>query len=95
MVKYEAMFILNPDLSEEEKKNLFNQIKDTVSKNNGSVLQASVWQERRKLCYPIKKHQEGLYYLMDFSTAADSLKEINQAYKLNEHILRVLITRRE
>jgi len=95
MNKYEAMFILKPDLTEEDRKALFNQINEAVSKNQGNVTAASVWAEKRKLTFPIRKYQEGLYYLMNFSIASQAVKEVNQAYKLNENILRVLITRVE
>lgn len=93
MNKYEAMFIIKPDLSEEGKKALFNQINDAVSKNNGTVTNGSVWLEKRKLCFPIKKFQDGLYYLMNFSLPSLALKEIGHAYNLNEGILRILISR--
>jgi len=95
MNKYEAMFIIKPDLSEEERKTLFSQINDAVSKNNGNMSGGSVWLERRKLYFPIKKYREGLYYLLNFSLSPLVVKEIRHAYKLNENILRVLITKVE
>ena len=95
MNKYEAMFIVKPDLSEEERKNLFGQINDVVAKNNGKVIEGSVWSERRKLIFPIKKYREGVYYLLNFSLAPLIIKEIIHTYNLNENILRVLITKVE
>ncbi len=93
MNKYEAMFILKPGLTEEERGNLFKQIEDVVSKNKGSVSSGAVWAEKRKLCFTIKKQQEGVYYLLNFQIAPQAIKELNPAYSLNENILRVLITR--
>ncbi len=95
MNKYEALFIIRPDLSEDERKNLFNQISEAVSKNQGNISQGSVWAERRKLFSSIKKNKEGMYYLLNFSVAPSAIKEINHAYTLNENILRVLITKSE
>lgn len=92
MEKYEAMFILKPNLGEEEKGSLFEQIKNAVIKNRGSVSNASIWSEKRKLCFPIKKYQEGIYYLMNFTVEPEGISSINHTYKLNENILRVLIT---
>ena len=80
MKKYEAMFIIKPDLSDEEKKALFNQIGEAVTKNNGNVIAASVWSEKRKLFFPIKRYREGTYYLLEFTLAPTSVKDINQAY---------------
>lgn len=95
MQNYEAMFIVKPDLSEAEKKSLFTQINDTVVKNSGNVQQANVWSEKRKLCFPINKHKEGIYYLMNFAIEQAEIVKINHSYKLNENILRVLITKAE
>jgi len=95
MNKYEAMFIAKPDLSEEERKTLFNQIAEVVTKNQGSVSASSVWAERKKLYFPLKKQNEGLYYLVNFSMQPLVIKDITHAYKLNENILRVLISKSE
>jgi len=95
MNKYEAMFIVRPDLSDDDKKNLFSQINDAVVKNNGNVTQASVWLEKRKLYFTMKKCQDGLYYLMNFSVAPEQIEKMRHAYSINENILRVLITVKE
>lgn len=92
MNKYEGMFILKPDLTEEERKVIFAHIAEAITKNNGQVAEAAVWAEKKKLCFPIKKQQEGLYYLVNFSAPPASIKDVKQAYTLNENILRVLIT---
>ena len=95
MNKYEAMCIVKPDLAEEERKTLFSQINDAITKNQGSVTQASLWSERRKLFFPIKRQHEGLYYLVNFTMPPSALPKIREAYKLNDGILRVLITRQD
>ncbi len=93
MNKYEAMVIIKPDLSDEDKKTLFKQIDGVIIKNSGQVAQSGVWAERRKLCFPINKFMEGVYYLVVFTAPAEAIKEVRNAYKLNENILRVLFTR--
>ena len=93
MNKYEAMLIVKPDLSDEDKKTLFKQIDEAIIKNSGLVTQSGVWAERRKFYFPIKKSMEGIYYLAAFTAPAPAIKELRNTYKLNENILRVLITR--
>lgn len=95
MNKYEAMFIVRADLTEDKRKVLLGQINETVTKNSGSISQGDVWAEKRKLFFPIKKQREGLYYLMNFNMEPKAVKDIRHAYNLNENILRVLITRLE
>ncbi len=95
MKKYEAMFIVKPDLSEDEKKTLFNQIGEAVTKNNGNVSEGPVLLEKRKLFFPIRRCREGAYYLLQFTVEPKCITDVNHAYKLNENILRVLITKLE
>jgi small subunit ribosomal protein S6 len=93
MNKYEAMVVVKPDLSDEDKKALFKQIDDAIIKHNGQISQSGVWAERRKLCFPINKFGEAIYYLAAFTAPSLAVKEIRHNYKLNENILRVLFTR--
>ncbi len=91
MNKYEAMFIVKPDLSESARKELFEQIKEAVVKNSGEVTNAAVWSERRKLTFPLRKQQEGVYYLVNVNLPPEAITKLKYAFKLNEQILRVLI----
>ena len=93
MNKYEAMLIVRPDLSEDDKKILFQQINDSVTKYNGTIAQGALWADKKKLFFPIKKYTEGVYYLLSFSLDPLAIKDIRNAYKLNENILRVLISK--
>jgi len=95
MKKYEAMFIIKPDLAEDEKKALFDQIAEAVTKNDGKISSGAIWSEKRKLYFTINKCREGVYYLLNFSVTPQAITNINHAYKLNENILRVLITKLE
>ena len=95
MNKYEAMFIIKPELPEEEKKVLFAQIGSIVTKHGGEVSTGAVWSEKRKFFFPIKKHLEGIYYFVTFALPPLAVKDIRHAYNLNENILRALISKIE
>jgi small subunit ribosomal protein S6 len=95
MNKYEAMFIIKPDLSEEDRKTLFNSIGEAVTKHGGMISSSGVWAEKRKLYFPIKKQGEGVYYLLNFTLPPKAVKDITHAYGLNEDILRVLVSNLE
>jgi small subunit ribosomal protein S6 len=93
MNKYEAMVIVKPNLSDEDKKTLFKQLDEVITKNHGQITQSGVWAEKRKLYFPINKFMEGIYYLAAFNAPSAAIKEVRNSYKLNENILRVLFTR--
>jgi small subunit ribosomal protein S6 len=91
MNKYEAMFILRVDLGQEKTKNLLQQINDIAKQHQAEIISSKVWQENRKLAYPIKKQKEGTYYLLNFNAPPESLPKLYQEYRLNENILRFMI----
>ncbi len=95
MNSYEAMFIVNPNLNEEQKKDALNQLNDVIIKNQGEVVNSAVWSEKRKLCYAIKKFQEGIYFLVNFKVSPSAITKIKQVYKLNENIIRMLLLKIE
>ena len=92
MKNYEPMFILRSNLNKNQTQELFDQINQTFSKNKAAVTNSSIWAEKKKLNFPIKKCQEGTYYLVNFTSNPQAIAKISQDYKLNENILRVLIT---
>ncbi|MDD5138012.1 MAG: 30S ribosomal protein S6 [Candidatus Omnitrophota bacterium] len=97
MKKYEAMFIIKPDLKEEDKNAVLKGIKDQVVKHQGAVTQDQVWAERRKLAYDLfpigggTRYKEGLYYLVNFDADPLVVNTLKGAYGLNESILRYII----
>jgi small subunit ribosomal protein S6 len=97
MKKYEAMFIIKPDLKDEEKSSVMKSIKEQISKHQGNVTQDQIWAERRKLAYDIfpigggTRFKEGMYYLVNFDSDPLAIATLKTNYSLNEHILRFLI----
>ncbi|MBU1888234.1 MAG: 30S ribosomal protein S6, partial [Candidatus Omnitrophica bacterium] len=43
--------------------------------------------------YPIEKHKEGIYYLVNFQIDPGAISAIKRVFTLNESILRFLVTR--
>lgn len=95
MNKYEAMFIIKSDLNEANKKTLLNQIQDAINKNEGKVVSSSLWAEKKRLSFPIKKIKEADYFLVNFQSSPSKIKPIKEAYRLNENILRMLVLKDE
>jgi len=97
MKKYEAMFIIKPDLKEEEKTAAMKNIKEQIAKHEGVVTQDQIWAERRKLAYDLfpvgggVRIKEGLYYLVNFDSDPSAISAIKGGYSLNENILRFMI----
>ncbi|MFH1782042.1 MAG: 30S ribosomal protein S6 [Candidatus Omnitrophota bacterium] len=90
MKSYEAMFILRSDLPEDKFDKTLTQIKDVLSKHKTSVDEMKEW-GKQKLAYPIKKKEEGIYYLVNFHADTDTINKMRKIFNLNDAILRTLI----
>lgn len=89
MKKYEAVLILNPNLSSkvEEFKTEFNKL---LSDNSFKVIKLEDI-GRRQLAYSINNHNKGHYLLMNLEGEPSKLLEIETKIKYNESIIRHII----
>ena len=94
MNKYEVVFIAQPELDEEALKALAERYTESVKSLGGQVDQVENWGKRR-LAYPIRKVQEGFYFVSQVQASAETLKELDRSLRLNEQVVRYLITCKE
>ena len=87
---YEAVYILDPSLNEEQIAALVEKFKKVVEAN-GTVSEVAEWGKRR-LAYPINDIEEGYYVLMTFNASPDFPKELDRQMRINTGIMRSLIT---
>lgn len=90
MKKYEGLFILKPNLTDEEYGKLTTSILDVITKNGGKV-DAKEDLGTRDLAYMIKKDKKGRYLLVYFTAETSSITAMERLYKINESILRAVI----
>ena len=93
MNNYEILFVIKPDLKEEDLKTVVKSITDSVVKNGGSVIKEDAW-GKKQLAYPVKKFKEAYYFKLDFSSPPDAIQKLEAGYRLNGDILRTLVTKR-
>ena len=86
---YEAVYILDPSLSEEAIASLIAKFKGVVEAN-GTVSEVDEWGKRR-LAYPINDLMEGYYVLMTFSAAAAIPAELDRVFRITDGVMRSLI----
>ena len=86
---YEALYILDPALGEEEITALVEKFKGVVEAN-GTVSEIDQWGKRR-LAYPINDLNEGHYVLMTFTSAPELPAELDRVLKITEVVIRSMI----
>lgn len=90
MNTYEGMFIISPQLSDDEAAKVVSLIQDEITKNGGKIMQVQSM-GKQHLAYPIKKFKEGQYILMHFTGDGTLIPKILPKYRINETIIRNLI----
>ena len=87
---YEAVYILKPDLNEEQIAALVERFKSVVEAN-GTVSEVNEWGKRR-LAYPIQDLMEGYYVLMTFTAAAAAVPaELDRIFRITDGVMRSMI----
>jgi len=89
MHRYETIFIINPDLGDEEIQNVVAKFSGIITTQNGVPLKVDDW-GRRRLAYKIEKFSQGYYVLMDFAGLPAGLAELERNLKIDDRIIRFL-----
>ena len=93
-MKYELVYIINPALEEDPRKELIARFSGMIEQNGGTVDTIDEWGKRR-LAYPINDLPEGYYVLVRYTAEPTVPKEIERNMGITDNILRYLTTRIE
>jgi small subunit ribosomal protein S6 len=91
MRTYDVLFILSPQVPEEEAKTLVDDFKRIAESTGAALKNEEAW-GRRRLAYPIQKTNEGIYHLFVFESA-NSLAELDRRMRNSDRVLRHIIVR--
>ena len=91
MRTYEVLFILSPQVTEEEATTLINDFKGIAAGTGANLKSEDAW-GRRRLAYPIQKFNEGIYHLFVLESE-NSLSELDRRMKNVDRVLRHVIVR--
>lgn len=92
MNKYETIFVIDASLSEEDINALTEKFKALIEAN-GTVDSVDVW-GKRKLAYEINFKSEGYYVLVNFTSDAEFITELNRVYNITDGLLRTIVIKK-
>ena len=90
--KYEVLYVLNPNLTEEETQAIVEKFK-TLIEQNGTVAEMEEW-GKRKLAYEINYLTEGYYVLVKFTSGPELPAELDRILGITDGVIRSLVTLR-
>ena len=86
---YEMMYILRPDLSEEQVGNAIQKYQTFLSDRGAENIQIQN-RGKRRLAYPIKKYLDGIYIQMNYQADGTQIAPLERAMRLEEEVIRYL-----
>ena len=89
MRRYETIFIADPDLQDEARKNLFKKFTNLLTQTGGLLVKIEDW-GNRKLAYEIKKKSRGYYLCLTYGGDGDIVKELERNLRLDENIMKFM-----
>ena len=87
MRKYETIYILQPDLSEDEIKVIADKVQDVIASYKGDFLRLEDWGVR-KMAYVIRKFARGRYLYLRYNGGRELIAELERRLRLDEKVLR-------
>lgn len=90
MKLYEGMFILDPQLKDDELTALISEIEGEIKKLKGEILESKSLGKKR-MAYSINKQPDGYYLVLYFNLDSITLDTLNQKLRLKERLYRSLI----
>ena len=91
---YETMYILRPDIPEEEVDSHIAKYRDLVIEAGGEVLDTQM-RGKRRLAYPISKHREGIYVQLNHNGDGQQVAPLERAMRLSEDVIRYLTVKQD
>ncbi|MEW6455747.1 MAG: 30S ribosomal protein S6 [Acidobacteriota bacterium] len=89
MSNYETSFIISPEVKDDERQLIINNVKKIIEDFKGDLLKEDGW-EKKKLAYKIRQFQEGYYCFFAYTGPPGLPKELERRFNQNEKIIRYL-----
>jgi small subunit ribosomal protein S6 len=87
MRMYETIYIVQPDLGDEDIKALTEKVQDVITNLKGDCRRLEDW-GLRKLAYPVKKQIRGRYFYLNFEGDSALIAELERRLRLDDRVLR-------
>ena len=92
MQKYETLYVLQPNLSEDEVSEIVQIFEAIIPENKGNLIKTDKW-GKRKLAYRVGRHWEGYYVLYEYDGDGGTQRELERRMKIHDHVIRHMTTK--
>lgn len=91
---YETMYILRPDLGEEQVSQVVSKYQTFLQEQGADQIEIQN-RGKRRLAYEIGKHREGVYIQMNYQGPGTAIAPMERSMRLSEEVIRYLTIKQE
>ena len=89
---YEVMFIVRPDMTDEDVDKLISTLQSQITAAGGSM-QNSERMGKRRLAYMVRNFREGLYILLTVDASGEAIHELERRLRVTEPVIKFITVR--
>ena len=89
MKKYEVMYIIRPEVAEDARKALIEEVNAIFTSNASTVENVNEW-GLRELAYEIKGCHKGYYIVLNVNATPEAIDEFTRVSNIKENIIRYI-----
>ena len=89
---YELMFIVRPDMTDEDLDKLISTLQSAVPTSGGSIVKVEKMGKRR-LAYTVRRFHDGIYVLMVVEGGGAVIHELERRLRVTEPVIKFLTVR--
>lgn len=90
MRDYELMYIVRPTLADDQFNGAIERVDAMVGNLGGEVGEKTPWGKRR-LAYPIQKHEDGYYVVASIKLDPSQTKELEEQLRISDEVIRHIL----
>ncbi|MEA5573293.1 30S ribosomal protein S6 [Calothrix sp. UHCC 0171] len=91
---YETMYILRPDLGDEQVEQNISKYENFLREQGAQDIEIQN-RGKRRLAYEIGKHRDGIYIQMNYTNAASAIAPMERLMRLSEDVIRYLTIKQD
>jgi len=89
MRRYETIYILRPNLGEEEITTIIENTNQIIQEEKGTIIELNKW-GMKKLAYLIKKETLGYYVYCDYAGTPAAVSEVERKFRIDDAVLKYM-----
>lgn len=91
MNKYETVFLMKDDITEDQRKEVINEVEKYLTENAKITKKEDLG--KRKLAYRVRNYDYAYYYTFYFTGKPDVIISLEKLYRLNENIIKFIVVK--